>query len=261
LSGENPDAASHIGNLDLHSDLGSQSYRGLTLSATRRAINGVMLSGNYTLSRCYGDPSLQTGGFPLIASGYTNPANPDFDRGVCDHDRTHIANLTVAVEMPEFGHARLRRWASGWKLAGIFAARSGSPVNVVTGQDYAFTGIRNQRANQILTSPYGRTPERWLNPAAFAPPAPGTLGTMQRNSLRGPAFVSLDLALSRSITFGANRSMEFRFEAFNVFNTPNWDAPANTLSSSSFGRITSLAGPPRVLQIGMKVRFRRSLDL
>jgi hypothetical protein len=256
LSGENPDAATRIGNLELHTDIGTQTYRGLTLSAVRRAVNGVTLSGHYTLSRCYGDPSLQTGGFPLLQSGYTNPADPGFDRGVCDQDRTHIANVTVAAAMPEFGNVRLRRWAGGWRVAGILAARSGSPVNVTTGQDHALNGIRNQRANQVLPNPYGGTPERWLNRDAFELPATGTFGTMPRNSLRGPGFVTVDVALSRSIALGAGRTLECRFEAFNLLNTPNWDTPSSALTSSSFGRITSLAGPPRILQIGMKVRFR-----
>lgn len=73
LSGQNPDAARLIGNLDLHTNLGTQDYRGLKLSFQRRAAAGVSLSGTYTVSRCYGDPALQTGSFPLLGSGYTNP--------------------------------------------------------------------------------------------------------------------------------------------------------------------------------------------
>ena len=48
--------------------------------------SGVSLSGNYTVSRCFGDPSLQTGGFPQIANGFTDPNNFDFDRGLCDQE-------------------------------------------------------------------------------------------------------------------------------------------------------------------------------
>ena len=263
LSGENPAAARLIGNLDLHTDLGTQSYRGLTMSAQRRSINGVMVKANYTLSRCYGDPALQTGGFQLVASGYTNPADPAFDRGLCDQDRTHLANLLVVAQMPEFASARLRRWASGWRGSAIIVARSGSPINVVVGQDRAFTGILNQRPNQVLDNPYGGTLDRWLNPAAFEPPAPGTLGNVRRNSLRGPAFWSVDLAVSRFLAFSGDRQVEFRVEAFNLFNTFNWGAPISSalartdanLSSGSFGRITSMAGTPRVMQVGIKFRF------
>jgi hypothetical protein len=51
---QNPTEAAFIGGLDLHTDVGYQNYRGLKLSAQRRAVNGVSLSGNYTLSRCFG---------------------------------------------------------------------------------------------------------------------------------------------------------------------------------------------------------------
>ena len=73
LSGENPAAARLIGNMDIHQAVGTQDYKGLKLSFQRRAADGLSLSGNYTVSRCFGDPALQTGGFPQIANGYTDP--------------------------------------------------------------------------------------------------------------------------------------------------------------------------------------------
>jgi hypothetical protein len=264
LSRGNPRAALLIGNLDLHTDLGSQTYRGLKLSVQRRAANAVSLSGNYTLSRCYGDPSLQTGGFPLLGGGYTNPADPAFDRGWCDQDRTHLANLTIGARTPDVVSPSLRRWVSNWRVSALLVARSGPPINVVAGQDRAFTGIINQRVNQILDDPYDRTGDRWLNPSAFELPAPGTLGNFRRNSLRGPAFWSVDVALSKFIAFGAGRSAELRVEAFNFFNRFNLGVPDGgaipgrtsvNFSSSSFGRITSMAGTPRVMQLGVKYTF------
>ena len=95
LSGENPAAAALIGNLDLHTSIGTQNYRGLKLSFRRRAATGVSLNGNYTMSRCFGDNT--TGGFPQLAQGPTNPDNPDADRGHCDQDRTHVGNVSVGV--------------------------------------------------------------------------------------------------------------------------------------------------------------------
>jgi hypothetical protein len=79
LSGENPDAARLIGNLDLHVDIGTQTYRGLKLSFRRRSDAGISLNGNYTISRCFGDVTV--GGFPQLAQGYTNPADPRWIAG------------------------------------------------------------------------------------------------------------------------------------------------------------------------------------
>ena len=256
LSGQNPVAAALIGNLDLHTDLGAQNYRGLKLSFQRRAAAGVSLSGTYTVSRCFGDPSRQTGSFPLLARTYTNPDDPAFDRGLCDQDRTHLAGFTVTAQTPRFAAGALRSWASDWTFSGIVTARSGAPINVITGVDRAGSGIADQRVNQVFADPYGdMTLGQWLSPDAFEQPAPGTLGNFRRNSLRGPGFWTVDAALSRVVPLGARHRVALRVEAFNLFNTFNRDVPDVNLSSPGFGRITSMAGTPRVLQFGISYRF------
>jgi len=264
LSTENPAASRLIGNLDIHDDVGTQAYRGLKLSFQRRGTR-MNLNGNYTLSRCFGHPSFQTGGFPQIANGYTNPDDPAFDRGFCDQDRTHIGVLSVGVLTPQFASSALRVAFSDWRIGGILSARSGQPINIIAGQDRAFTGIQNQRVNQVLDNPYGdkQTPNTWLNPAAFAQPAPGTLGNFQRNSVRGPNYWTVDLAVSRLVPFGVGRTLELRVEAFNLFNTFNWGPPTLTnadrthtnFNSGAFGRITQMAGAPRIMQFGIKYGF------
>jgi hypothetical protein len=256
LSGQNPGAAGLIGNLELHTNLGVQDYRGLKLSFQRRAAGGVSLGGTYTVSRCFGDPALQTGSFAVLGSLYTNPDNPDFDRGLCDQDRTHLASFTVSAETSSFVARALGSWAQDWRVSAIVSARSGAPINVITGIDRAGTGIRNQRANQVLDNPYGdRTPNNWLNPDAFEQPAPGTLGNFRRNSARGPGFWAVDAAVSRLVSLGGSRRLELRVEAFNLFNTFNWDVPEVNFNSPAFGRITSLAGPPRIMQFGVRYSF------
>ncbi len=263
LSGENPAAARLIGNLDIHDDVGTQAYRGLKLSFQRRGAQ-LSLSGNYTVSRCFGDAAFQTGGFPQIAFGYTNPDNPSFDRGLCDQDRTHIGVFTAGVRTPQFGGRAASAVLSDWRVSGILSARSGQPINVIAGQDRALTGIQQQRVNQVLDNPYGnKTLNNWLNPAAFAQPALGTLGNFRRNSVRAPGFWSVDMALSRLVPFGGTRSLELRLETFNLFNTFNWGPPTlvnadrtnTSFTSGAFGRITSMAGTPRIMQFGVKYGF------
>jgi hypothetical protein len=267
LSGENPAAAALLGNMDIHEAVGTQDYKGLKLSFQRRAADSVSLSGNYTVSRCFGDPALQTGGFPQIANGYTNPDDFSFDRGYCDQDRTHIGILVAGVRTPRLDNSAMRAAFSDWRISGIFSAHSGQPLNVIAGQDRAFTGIQNQRVDQVLANPYGqKTLNDWLNPAAFALPAPGTLGNFRRNSMRAPGYRTIDLAVSRLVPFGASRTMELRVETFNLLNTFNWGAPIagpiqggritdTNFSAGTFGRVTTIAGTPRVLQFGIKYGF------
>ena len=265
LSNENRAAAQLIGNLDVHTDVGIQNYRGLKLSFQRRGTR-LSLNGSYTLSRCFGAPAFQTGGFPQIANGYTDPNNPEFDDGYCDQDYRHIGVFVAGVQTPQLARPALRAAFSDWRLSGILNARSGRPVNIIAGQDRAFTGIQNQRVNQVLDNPYGskKTPNDWLNPAAFALPAPGTLGNFQRNSVRGPSYWTVDMALSRLIRFGESRSVELRVETFNLFNTFNWGLPVlaqgadrthHNFNAGTFGRIQSMAGTPRIMQFGVKYGF------
>jgi hypothetical protein len=266
VSGVNPEAARLIGNLDLHTSTGTQTYRGLRLSFQRRATAGVSLNGNYTLGRCFGDNT--TGGFPQLAQGPINPANPALDRGHCDQDRTHVANLTVGAQTPQFGSPALRVLASSWRASGILNVRSGSWLNVTTGRDLALNGQRfqEQRVNQISDDVYGaRTLNGYLNRAAFELPAPGTFGNYQRNSIRGPGFWAIDLALSKIVSFSPSRNLELRVETFNLLNNFNWGNPGTSLSAGTFGRITSLAGSgqnasgpaatPRIIQFGIKYGF------
>jgi hypothetical protein len=256
LSGENAAAAQLIGNMDVHTDIGTQSYRGLKLSFQRRASSGVSMNGNYTISRCFGDATTPGGGFPQIANGFTNPADPAFDRGHCVQDRTHIGSFTAGAQTPQFAGRTVRALASDWRVSGIFSALSGAWLNIITGRDNALSGIQMQRVDQVSSDVYGeKSLARYLNPAAFAQPAPGTFGSYIRNSIRGPAYWTVDLAVSRQLSIAAARNLELRVEFFNLFNTFNWGNPVTNFNSGSFGRITSMTGAPRITQFGVKYGF------
>lgn len=255
LSLEKPLEGQYISNLDEYVDTATQNYRGLKLSFRRRAARGVSLNGNYTLGRCFGLES--AGGGPAgFGGGYTKPDDPDFDRGHCSSDRTHIANFTVGVQTPTFDNLAVRALASDWRLSGIVSARSGSWLTVGTGRDTALTGQGNQRVNQISDDVYGvKTLNNYLNRAAFAEPAPGGYGNHVVNSIKGPGFWKADLALSRLFSFTTTQNLEIRLEAFNLFNRFNWGNPTTSFASANFGRIQSAAGDARILQFGMKYGF------
>mgnify|MGYP003694709125 CR=1 FL=1 len=153
LSAENPASAALLGNLDLHVSIGKQDYKGLKLSFRRRSAGGVSLNGNFTISRCYGDNT--NGGFPQLAQGFQDPANPARDRGRCDQDRTHLASFTVGYMTPRFDNAGLRIAASNWRVSGVVNARSGSWLTVTTGSDRLLNGQRfqEQRVNMVNENP------------------------------------------------------------------------------------------------------------
>jgi hypothetical protein len=99
------------------------------------------------------------------------------------------------------------------------------------------------------------TTNGYLSAASFAAPAPGTYGNHRNNSIEGPGFWTADVAFSRLVSFAATRQLELRVEIFNLFNNFNWGNPVTNFDAGTFGRITSSAGEPRIMQFGIKTGF------
>ncbi|MBI3047787.1 MAG: TonB-dependent receptor [Acidobacteria bacterium] len=251
---ENPAEGRFFTNVWTFSNVGEQSYRGLKLSVRRRAADGISLSANYTVSHCITD-SPYVGRF-ISDFEYTDPDNPSYDRGNCPFNRRQIANATVGYLTPQFASPALRAVASNWRVTGILNAQTGNWLNVTTTSDPARTGIGGQRVNQVLDNPYGdKTLTNYLNPAAFAIPAPGTLGDHGARSIEGPGFWQVNLALARLLQLANQHTLELRVETFNLFNTFNWADPVTNLNAGTFGRITTQNGNPRIMQFAVKYGF------
>ena len=271
----NPAVGQYIGDLDWVTDQGWQRYHGMLLSAQRRSASGVAASANYTLSSCRG--LINQGGGPLnVGTGYMLPVsliNPPAnaadllgaDEGPCSNSPTHIFNATASVATPDFDNLAARIIASGWRIAGIVRAQSGSALTVSTGGDRALTGVQYQRATQVGSDAYGAsTRDRWFDPQAFAQPAIGTYGTSGRNAYVGMGTKVVDLALVRGFRFAATQRIEARIETFNAFNwfrpgpvdaNPNNNqSPVTNLASPTFGRYL-VSGDPRILQFALKYSF------
>jgi hypothetical protein len=250
---QNPQEGQYIGFLDEYDDGGTQSYDGLQLNVQRRARN-VTISGNYTWSHCLGDAN-GLGGTPNVATNYHWTDNRDKDRGNCGSDRRQIFNFTSVAETPQFANSTLRAVAGGWRLSAIYRKSSGNYLTLSTGTDVALNGFGSQRPNQILGNPYGdKSVNFYLNPAAFAPPASGTLGNMSPRNILGVGSWQFDTALSRTFRVKESQRLEFRAEAFNVLNGVRYNNPSTAINSNQFGRI-STADDPRIMQFALKYVF------
>jgi hypothetical protein len=259
----NPAEGQAFGAVDVFDDGGTQSYQGMLLQLQRRLSRGLTFNSSYTFSHCIGDFT-QGGSTPNINTGIVDPTNRRFDRANCAQDRRHLFNASAVASMPKFSDTMLNRMASGWRLSGIFTKRSGSFLTITTGTDVALTGIGSQRPNQLLADPFVRdryTPTgangflSFLNRAAFALPAPGTLGNMGRNSIQGPGYWNLDMAVSRIFQVREKQRLEVRAEAFNVTNSFRPANPSTSLNSPNFGLINSSQGEPRIMQWALKYVF------
>jgi hypothetical protein len=245
-----------IAFLDQYEPQGTQSYHGLLLNVQRRAARGVSIGANYTWSHCITDfATSQSSGGGTPGRTYLDPNNRSFDRGNCDGDRRQILNLTSVVQSPQFANNLLRDVLSGWRLSGIYRRSTGAFLTVTSGVDRMLNGVQNQRAELVLTNPYGaKTLTNYLNPSAFAAPALGSLGNMSPLNIQGPAQWTFDLALSRTFNVRESQRIEVRAEAYNVTNSLRPGNPVTALNSAIFGQINTSADP-RIMQFALKYVF------
>jgi hypothetical protein len=246
----------------------------LYLSAQKRLSRGTTVLANYTYSHCISDYWSAFVGGSSVSNGY-NPKGRRAERSNClNTDVRQVFNLSVVAQAPRFANRTLGMIAGNWQISPILKIRSGQFFSVTTGIDNALNGATTttgsqgiQRPNQVLLDPYlpHKSVNGWLNPAAFATPAPGTYGNLGPNNLLGPAAVQLDLALLRSFSLAEKKSLQLRAEAFNLSNHLNPGTPVSATNNvGSFGKIQNdnisgiqgvTTGYYRVLQFALKFLF------
>jgi hypothetical protein len=98
------------------------------------------------------------------------------------------------------------------------------------------------------------TVDRWFDTSVFTTPAQFTYGNAGRNILYGPGRVNIDFSMFKEFPVG-NIRLQFRAEAFNLLNHPQFDLPNATIGAGGAGTITSIVGTPRQIQFGLKAVF------
>jgi hypothetical protein len=228
---------------------GRSIYHGVTFKAEQRLRNRYAYNVSYTRSTSRDDAS-SPGPTEAETNFPQNVRNIFDETGEWAHSSFDHRHLFVASGTYEF--------PLGVRVNAVFSAQSGAPFTVNIGVDQANIGAGpaqrpDQRRDPNL--PAGaRTPERWFDTSAFALQAPFSFGSAPRNSVLGPGYANLDLAVAKTWAFAATRQFEFRWEVFNVLNRANFDIPNRVFDTPSFGRIFS-ARAPREVQFGAKVSF------
>jgi hypothetical protein len=283
LSFVNPAFSGEIGRLAVMVNGGTQSYNGMLVSLQHRPSKGINLNGNYTWSHCIGDymGRMNVGRGTSVDHTYQDPNNRRRDRGNCEVDQRHAFNLTAVAETPQFANRTLSLLGTGWRLSGIYRVGTGGTISsnesatagirTVTlgdpaggqanavGVDRCLCDISVQRPNLVLPDAVYRDTSggpntQWLNPAAFASPALGTLGNMGRVNLKLPQIWQFDVSLSRTFRFRESQSLEFRAEAYNVLNSFRPGVIDTNLLAANFGKIRT-ALDPRIMQFALKYLF------
>jgi hypothetical protein len=240
------------GNISYFDDSLSTTYHSLQASIEQRTHRGLFYLASYTWSK-----SLSTQNVPAVGG------NAGREKALSGFDVPHNIAISAGYELPI---GRDRRFLGdapaivdgilgGWQLQGIYIWRSGRPFTPTISSDRANTGVGGQRPNRLgsgaLDDP---TVGAWFDKTAFALPAQFTYGDSGGGILREDSYKTLDFSLFKQFRIGTHR-LVFRAEAFNLTNTPSFNAPNTAIDTTAGGRVTSTASAPRQMQFALKYDF------
>jgi hypothetical protein len=255
----------NFGRIQLVDNGGVGNYNSLGAKLTKRFSHGMTYLVSYTWAKSLDTATAirNLGGDTLFPQ---NSYCRSCEYGRSSHDVRHRFVTSVLWDLP-FGRGRrvgidnavLNAMFGGWQIGSIVTWQTGFPITVTDSQDRSNTGALFDRPNATGASPYlegeSRTTARWFNTAAFERAALGTHGNVGRNTLTGPSIFNWDFSTLKDFVITEDARLQFRFEAFNIPNHPNWGNPNTNIASNGFGQVTGTRGNMRNLQLGLKLIF------
>jgi hypothetical protein len=198
-----------------------------------------------------------------------HPFNIRLSRSISSFDMKHnfVASYTYALPIDRF--FRSNRLTDGWSLSGTTRFSTGFPVTMYNNTDTSLHGTFGNGVNndlqdtpfftpgplQIHTNP--RDGQQAFNASLFSLPALGQQGTSARRFFYGPGVENFDMTLSKVLKLNESKSIQFRLEAFNVFNHAQFYGPDSVdgnISNPTFGQVVKAAAP-RLVQLATKFNF------
>jgi len=250
----------NLGPITMSQSSGESDYKAIQAWVNRRFTDHLSWQVAYTWSHA-------TSNVPLTSftSGTTDPFNFDLDKGDSDLDRRHmlVSNAVFALPSLKNRGSLVSNIFGDWQLNGILTLLSGIPLDVTTGLNGNYFGLASSapggfRADLVPGVPIyldGPDKTKYLNPAAFALPAPGVFGNLRRGVVRQPGLKNVDFSVAKNWKVHERYGIQFRAEMFNLFNTTNFNGFVNGLNTGTvFGTLNSDRGP-RNIQFGLKFNF------
>jgi hypothetical protein len=241
---------------------GWANYNALTLNLRRRFTKGLTFDANWTWSHSIDDASdpgttLNENNLPQNVYNTTSEkASSSFD-----HRQRAVVSFVYQIPLLEVRNRpmanRLLHAAFGqWQAGGNFTAQTGAPLTVNISSDQANIGSGPAQRPNVSGDPNDgpKSPNEWFNTSVFTLPALYTFGNAPRNAVIGPGLEEFDLSLQKDVAIRESVKLQFRGEAYNVFNHPNFNIPNRIAFTSNFGQISSTQDS-RQLQIAIKLIF------
>jgi hypothetical protein len=242
------------------------TYEGISTRLEKRFSHGLSFRGSFThgrsidLQNTAGDAcdSCQNG-LGFVQNAYNRAAQ----KGPSDNNVAARFAFAGVWDLP-FGPGRTMlsqgwgaRIAGHWQLSTIYAAQTGLPFTATLNFDNANAGntsYPNRVCSGALPNP---TISQWFDKSCFVAPASYVFGNEGRNVLIGPGRNNMDMGLHRRfpLPFREGMVLEFRGEAYNFLNHPQFDKPGNTVGNAGFGVISSTAVVNRQLQFALRLAF------
>ena len=234
---------------------GASSYNGLNIHFEHRFSHQLEFTGSYSWSHLLDNQGTD------INNGSSEtqiPASKEWASGLTD--QRNYLTIAFVWELPKLsrGNAATRAVLNGWGINSIYQYISGSPLWLTQSVDGENNGNQNQRPDLVPGQPLHlahRTNAEFFNTARFTE-AIAHYGSTPRNPVTGVKNDPLTLAVKRVFPLPwEGQHLDFRIEAFNAFNHPQFAAPGVVQGSSTFGVITATQSDNRDLQLALKYVF------
>jgi hypothetical protein len=232
---------------------GMSKYNAWQTSLRKSLSSGLTFMANYMWGR-----SMDTDSYDSSATRHYRNGDNDYGRSIFDARQRFVLSVNYEVPFGKGAHGFMKQVLAGWELNSITTLQTGLPF-YVTSTDYSNTGTTfGGRPNRICNGnlPSGqRTAHEWFDTACFVQAPLNTYGDGGVFYLDTDGFKGEDIGVFKNFQILETRRLQFRYEAFNLFNFTNYNLPGNNVSSpTTFGKITS-AQPARIMQFALKFVF------
>ena len=244
---------------------GSSTYHSVQAKLEKRFSQGLSFLAAYTFSKNIDEQSSASLGF-AGGGGFRDPRNPSAEKGLSDFNVAHRFVFSLSYDLP-FGKGKMfadsASWLTdaligGWELQTVTSFQTGTPRTVTAniGVSNSDGEDRPDTVGNISTVPANQGPNNWINSLAFQTAIAGTYGNTGRNTITTSNVTSVDLSLFKDFAITERAKLQFRAEAFNLPNHPNFrsDSLNTSWGSANFGQY-SAARPSRQLQMALKLIF------
>lgn len=238
----------------------NSNYHSLQATLRRRFSRNSQINVAYTWAKNLTNGLLESGSAPQ------NPYDLHTEYTRATLDRRHVLNINYIYEVPFFRSQSnfKEKMLGGWQISGItyyFTGLGFSPAtssNDPAGIGFLGSSPAGPRPDMICDPNAGapHTFEQWFNTACFANPPAGVnrVGNASRTVINGPPTTRFDATLTKNIHFSESKTLQLRWEVFNIFNHTNFTTLSTNITSSNYGFVTGTRDP-RQMQLGIKFLF------